>query len=116
MSKSDTSENAYIRSPTMPTRSRRRFVGRRPTSRSDEVEDLGRRPEADNLVGIFAALNDETKADVLKRFGGAQFSAFKTALADLTIAKLAPIRGGCCASPPIGYTDKVWPMERRKPA
>src|SRR6201995_112649 len=57
-----------------------------------EVEDLTRRPEADNLVGIFAALNDETKAEVLKRFGGAQFSAFKTALADLTIEKLAPIR------------------------
>jgi tryptophanyl-tRNA synthetase len=37
-------------------------------------------------------LNDETKADVLKRFGGGQFSAFKTALADLTIDKLAPIR------------------------
>ena len=29
---------------------------------------------------------------MLKRFGGGQFSAFKTALADLTIEKLAPIR------------------------
>jgi tryptophanyl-tRNA synthetase len=57
-----------------------------------EVEGLARRPEADNLVGIFAALNDETKADVVKRFGGSQFSAFKTALADLTIDKFAPIR------------------------
>ena len=57
-----------------------------------EVEGLTGRPEADNLVGIFAALADETKADVLKRFAGGQFSAFKTALADLTIEKLAPIR------------------------
>ena len=57
-----------------------------------EVVGLGSRPEADNLVGIFAALNDETKADVLRRFGGGQFSTFKTALADLTVAKLAPIR------------------------
>jgi tryptophanyl-tRNA synthetase len=57
-----------------------------------EVAGLNGRPEADNLVGIFAALNDETKGDVLREFGGGQFSAFKTALADLTIAKLAPIR------------------------
>src|SRR6201988_2687812 len=34
-----------------------------------EVLGLAQRPEADNLVGIFAALNEETKADVLKRFG-----------------------------------------------
>jgi tryptophanyl-tRNA synthetase len=57
-----------------------------------EVEGLAGRPEAENLVGIFAALNDETKASVLKTFGGAQFSTFKSALAELTIAKLSPIR------------------------
>jgi tryptophanyl-tRNA synthetase len=56
-----------------------------------EVEGLARRPEADNLVGIFAALDNRSKADVLKTFGGANFSTFKTALADLTVAKLAPI-------------------------
>ncbi len=49
------------------------------------------RPEADNLVGIFAALSGETKADVLARFGGAQFSAFKSELADLAVSLLAPI-------------------------
>jgi tryptophanyl-tRNA synthetase len=49
------------------------------------------RPEADNLVGIYAALADQTKAEVLKSFGGAQFSTFKPALADLLVAKLAPI-------------------------
>jgi tryptophanyl-tRNA synthetase len=43
-------------------------------------------------VGIFAALADETKADVLRRFAGGLFSGFKTALADLLIEKLAPIR------------------------
>ena len=32
-----------------------------------------------------------TKAEVLKQFGGGQFSAFKPALADLAVAKLAPI-------------------------
>ena len=56
-----------------------------------EEKSLEPRPEADNLVGIYAALAGVTKADVLKQFGGAQFSAFKTALADLSVAKLGPI-------------------------
>jgi tryptophanyl-tRNA synthetase len=58
-----------------------------------EEKGLKPRPEADNLVGIYAALEGKSKADVLKQFGGAQFSAFKTALVDLAIAKLGPIGG-----------------------
>ena len=57
-----------------------------------EVEGLAGRPEAENLVGIFAALAEETKADVLRRFAGGQFSQFKNALAELAVAKLTPIR------------------------
>ena len=56
-----------------------------------EPDGLKDRPEADNLVGIYAALAGVTKADVLKDHGGAQFSAFKPALSDLAVAKLAPI-------------------------
>jgi len=56
-----------------------------------EVEGLAQRPEADNLVGIFAALDNRSKADVLKTFGGGNFSTFKSALVDLTVAKLVPI-------------------------
>jgi tryptophanyl-tRNA synthetase len=56
-----------------------------------EEKGLEKRPEADNLVGIYAALAGIAKADVLTQFGGAQFSAFKPALADLLIAKLAPV-------------------------
>jgi len=56
-----------------------------------EEKGLGPRPEADNLVGLYAALADLTKAAVLKQFGGGQFSTFKTALADLAVAKLGPI-------------------------
>jgi tryptophanyl-tRNA synthetase len=52
---------------------------------------LAARPEADNLVGIYAALSDTSKAAVLKEFGGAQFSTFKPKLADLLVAKLSPI-------------------------
>jgi tryptophanyl-tRNA synthetase len=56
-----------------------------------ELKGLETRPEADNLVGIYAALADVTKEDVLRDHGGAQFSRFKPALADLAVAKLAPI-------------------------
>jgi tryptophanyl-tRNA synthetase len=56
-----------------------------------EAKGLEGRPEADNLVGIYAALADRPRDDVLKEFGGSQFSTFKPALADLAVAKLAPI-------------------------
>ncbi len=62
-----------------------------PDALPSELAGLEKRPEADNLVGIFAALNGQTKAEVLKTFGGANFSTFKSALVDLTIAKIVPI-------------------------
>ncbi|MFE1601005.1 tryptophan--tRNA ligase [Methylobacterium sp. ID0610] len=58
-----------------------------------EVDGLAGRPEADNLVGIFAALRDVAREDVLRDYGGAQFSAFKGALVDLAVEKLGPIGG-----------------------
>jgi tryptophanyl-tRNA synthetase len=56
-----------------------------------EEKGLAHRPEADNLVGIYAALADTTKAQVLQQHGGAQFSTFKSALVDLAVEKLGPI-------------------------
>ena len=56
-----------------------------------EAAGLAGRPEADNLVGIFAALRGITRDEVLKDFGGAQFSSFKPALVDLAVEMLAPI-------------------------
>jgi tryptophanyl-tRNA synthetase len=56
-----------------------------------EKEGLKGRPEADNLVGIYAALSDSSVDKVLGEFGGAQFSTFKNALAELAVAKVAPI-------------------------
>ena len=56
-----------------------------------EEKGLETRPEADNLVGIYAALADTTRAAVLKEFGYAQFSTFKNALTELAVAKLSPI-------------------------
>ena len=56
-----------------------------------EEKGLEARPEADNLVGIYAALANRPKADILKEFGGAQFSGFKSNLVDLSVEKLSPI-------------------------
>ncbi|MEL6977808.1 MAG: tryptophan--tRNA ligase [Pseudomonadota bacterium] len=56
-----------------------------------EVEGLQGRPEAANLVGIFAALADSSREAVLADHGGAAFSAFKPALAELAVSTLAPI-------------------------
>ena len=56
-----------------------------------EEKGLEQRPEADNLVGIYAALAEISKAQVLARFGGAQFSTFKAELIDLLVGKLAPL-------------------------
>jgi len=58
-----------------------------------DVEGLASRPEADNLVTIFAALAETSRKDVIADFGGRQFSDFKPALADLAVEKLAPIAG-----------------------
>jgi tryptophanyl-tRNA synthetase len=56
-----------------------------------EEKGLDNRPEADNLVGIYTALAGSTRAQVLREFGGAQFSTFKSALVDVAVARLAPI-------------------------
>jgi len=50
------------------------------------------RPEARNLVGIYAAVTDESVDNVLARFAGQGFGAFKPALSDVLIALIAPIR------------------------
>ena len=55
------------------------------------VEELRQRPEAENLVGIYAALAGTGKAEIIRDFAGKPFSDFKPALADLAVEKLAPI-------------------------
>jgi tryptophanyl-tRNA synthetase len=59
----------------------------------DNVEALDERPEAKNLVGIYAAVTGETLDAVLARFAGQGFGAFKPVLADALVALIAPIRG-----------------------
>jgi len=54
--------------------------------------ELEGRPEAKNLVGIYAAITGESVEQVLARFAGQGFGAFKPALADAVIALIAPLR------------------------
>jgi tryptophanyl-tRNA synthetase len=57
----------------------------------EAVEDLEKRPEADNLVTIYSALAGISRQETLGQFAGQQFSAFKGNLVDLAVDKLAPI-------------------------
>ena len=56
-----------------------------------EVAGLAERPEARNLVNIFAGLADMSVEEVMRDVGGREFSAFKPMLSDLAVARLAPI-------------------------
>ena len=93
MSKSDASDNSRINltddADTIAQKIRRAKTDPEPLP--SEEAGLEARPEADNLIGIYAGLAEITKAEVLKQFGNAQFSTFKTALAELAVAKLSPI-------------------------
>ena len=62
-----------------------------PDALPSEAAGLEDRPEARNLVNIYAALNDQSLEEALRDVGGQQFGTFKPALADLAVARLAPI-------------------------
>jgi tryptophanyl-tRNA synthetase len=96
MSKSDPSDNSRINlsddADTIASKIRKAKTDPEPLP--SEVAGLAGRPEADNLVGIFAALQGSTKAGVLADFGNANFSTFKSALVDLAVASLGPVTAG----------------------
>jgi tryptophanyl-tRNA synthetase len=93
MSKSDPSEQSRINltddADTIALKLRRAKTDPEPLP--SDVEGLEGRPEARNLVGIYAALSDTDHAAVLRQFGGQGFGTFKSALVDLVVAHLAPI-------------------------
>ena len=62
-----------------------------PDALPSEAEGLVGRPEAQNLIGIYAALADSDIDSVLREFGGRGFGDFKPALAELAVAKLSPM-------------------------
>jgi tryptophanyl-tRNA synthetase len=93
MSKSDPSDQSRINlnddADTIALKVRRAKTD--PAPLPSEVEGLEGRPEARNLVGIYAALAGTTAEGVLQEHGGKGFGAFKEVLAALLVATLAPI-------------------------
>ncbi|MCB6179015.1 tryptophan--tRNA ligase [Rhodobacter sp. Har01] len=93
MSKSDPSDQSRINltddADTIAQKIRKAKTDPEPLP--GHLEGLKDRPEARNLVNIYAALSGQPAAAVVAEFAGAQFGAFKPKLADLAVAKLSPI-------------------------
>mgnify|MGYP003393649882 CR=1 FL=1 len=93
MSKSDPSDNSRINLTDGPDAIAQKIRRAKTDSAPlpGDAAGLEGRPEAANLMGIYAALSDQDVAAVAARFEGAQFSAFKHELAELAVATLGPI-------------------------
>ena len=93
MSKSDPSDMTRINMMDDADMIAKKFRKARtdPEPLPSEEAGLKDRPEAENLVGIYAALAGTSKAETLKQFGGGQFSGFKEALTSIAVEKLGPI-------------------------
>jgi tryptophanyl-tRNA synthetase len=93
MSKSDPSDQSRINlnddADTIALKIRRAKTD--PLPLPSGVEELAERPEARNLVGIYAALTDTDHASVLNEHGGQGFGPFKASLTELLVEKLKPI-------------------------
>lgn len=91
MSKSDASDYSRINL----TDDAEAIAAKFKKAKSDMVEGISydeeNRPEASNLIQIFAALSDQSIAKVVENYGSSNFSTFKSALAELAVEKLAPI-------------------------
>src|SRR6185437_8975269 len=95
MSKSDSSEmsRVHLTDSNDEIAQKIRKAKTDPEPLPDNAEALEGRPEAKNLVGIYAAVVGESVDQVLGRFAGQGFGAFKPALADVLVSLIAPIRG-----------------------
>ena len=110
MSKSDTSDYSRINmtddADTIALKIRRAKTDPEPLPFS--IADLERRPEADNLIGIYAALSELSREAALARFAGRNFSQLKGALSELAVEILGRIGGEMrrlMADP--GYLDGI---------
>ncbi len=120
MSKSDASDASRVNmtddADTIAKKVRRATTDSELLPGPDVLDDDGRvpevaraaRPEAYNLLGIYAALSEKPIEAVLEEFAGAQFSHFKAVLTDLAVAVLGPVGAEMqrlCADP--GAVDEV---------
>src|SRR4029450_219015 len=94
MSKSDPSEQSRIHLTDSDDEISQKIRKAKtdPEPLPDDPAGLDERPEAKNLVGIYGAVTGETVEQVLSRFAGQGFGAFKPALADALVALLHPLR------------------------
>ena len=110
MSKSDTSDYSRINmnddADTIALKIRRAKTDPEPLPHI--AADLDHRAEADNLIGIYAALSGLSREDTLARFAGRNFSEFKDALSELAIEVLGRIGGELRRlMADTGYIDSV---------
>lgn len=93
MSKSDPSDQSRINmtddADTIAQKIRRAKTD--PNPLPDHLAALAERPEAKNLLGIFAAVSGESQEALLARFAGSGFGPFKEKLADALVAHIEPI-------------------------
>lgn len=93
MSKSDPSEQSRIQltddADTIAQKIRRAKTDSAPLP--ETMEELKDRPEATNLVGMFAAMTGQNAAAVLTQFAGSGFGPFKEKLAEVLVSHIAPI-------------------------
>jgi tryptophanyl-tRNA synthetase len=94
MSKSEPSDMSRINLADEPDEMAKKIKKAKtdPEPLPSEIKGLEGRPEALNLVSIYAALAEMSPEAVLSEYGGQGFGVFKPALADLLVAKLGPIR------------------------
>ena len=110
MSKSDPSDMSRINMIDSADEIARKIRKARtdPEPLPESKAGLESRPEAANLVGIFAALSDGTVESVLAEYGGQPFSVFKPAMAELAVEKLGPIQNEMRRlSDDPGHVDRV---------
>jgi tryptophanyl-tRNA synthetase len=110
MSKSDSSDYSRINmtddADTIALKIRRAKTDPEPLS--ETLDELERRPEADNLIGIYAALSGITREEALARFAGRNFSYLKEALSELAVEVLGHIgREMSRLMADLGYIDQV---------
>lgn len=93
MSKSDPSDNSRINLTDSADKISKKIRKAKTDAGAipDSIKEMEDRPEIKNLVGIYSALADMSDQQVLDEYAGQGFGVFKPALADLAVAKLAPI-------------------------
>jgi len=93
MSKSDSSDLSRINM----TDSKDQIVNKIKKAKTDadllpnNEKDISKRPEVENLLGIYSSLNNQNLAKTINEFSGKNFSEFKEKLADIVVEKILPI-------------------------